>query len=158
MPTRSEQRRINVQSGRPVNEGLEDRKTCNDCIHYDVCAKYNKVYERELSHRYCTECKDFKDKSRYIELPCAVGDTLWVLWSYTKSIPKGVYPVKAYALRYDDKKNNMRVCVNGNFKMDKYDGYYNYYYQGTFSWENVGKTVFLTKEDAKKALKGGAKE
>lgn len=71
MPTRSEQRRINIQQGKPMNEGLEDRKTCKDCIHYDVCAKYNKVYERELSHRYCTECKDFKDKSRYIELPCA---------------------------------------------------------------------------------------
>ena len=40
--------------------------------------------------------------------------------------------------------------------MDKYDGYYYHYYQGTFSWENVGKTVFLTKEDAEKALKGGA--
>ena len=76
MPTRSEQRRINVQQGKPVNEGLEDCKTCKDCIHYDVCAKYNKVYERELSHRYCTECKDFKDKSRYIELPCVDGDIL----------------------------------------------------------------------------------
>ena len=62
-------------------------KACTDCIHCDVCAKYNKVYERELSHRYCTECKDFKDKSRYIELPCAVGDTVYRIYRWTNEKP-----------------------------------------------------------------------
>ena len=86
--------------------------------------------------------------------PCKVGDTLWVVWSYTKSSPKGVYPVKVYALRYDNKENNMRVCVKGDFKMDKYDGYYDHHYRGTFSWKNVGKTVFLTREEAEKECEG----
>ena len=84
--------------------------------------------------------------------PCKVGDTMWVVWSYTKSQKQKVYPAKVYALRYDDKKNSMRVCVEGTFKMDKYDGYYYRDYRGTFSWQNVGKTVFLTKEEAEKAL------
>jgi hypothetical protein len=128
----------------------EINQNCDDCIHYDVC-QYHITEETKMTVNECPH--GFKDKSRYIELPCAVGDTLWVLWSYTKAHKKGVYPVKAYALRYDDKKNNMRVCVEGSFKMNGYGGYYNHYYRGTFSWENVGKTVFLTKEEAEQALR-----
>ena len=74
MPTRSEQRRINVQSGRPVNEGLEDRKTCKYCIHYDVCMDYTTLKESEFAQNFKGSdilCDHFKDKSRYIELPCA---------------------------------------------------------------------------------------
>lgn len=37
--------------------------TCKDCIHYDVCKKYNNVYERELSERYCVECQYFKKEA-----------------------------------------------------------------------------------------------
>jgi hypothetical protein len=29
---------------------------------------------------------------------------------------------------------------------------YTHYYNGTFAWNSVGKTVFLTKEEAEKAL------
>ncbi len=129
-------------------------KKCGDCIHYGVCEPYTSPNESFPEVK--GGCPAFKDKSRYIELPCAVGDTLWVVWSLTKSSQKGVYPVVAYALRYDNKKNNMRVCVEGKFKIDGYGGYYHHYYRGTFSWDNVGKTVFLTKEDAEQALKGGA--
>lgn len=84
--------------------------------------------------------------------PCKVGGTLWVLWSLTKAQKKEVYPVEAYAFRYDDKKNNMRVCVEGRFKIDEYGGNYTHFYRATFPWESVGKTVFLTQKEAEKAL------
>ena len=42
--------------------------TCKDCIYYDVCDDY-----------ILTFCRGFKDKSRFIELPCKVGDTVYVL-------------------------------------------------------------------------------
>lgn len=122
---------------------------CKDCIHYEVCDRYTAPNE---TYPEVGGCRCFKPKSRFIKLPCAVGDTLFVLWSLTKSHKKSVYPVKAYALRYDDKKNNMRVCVEGTFNIEAYGGSYNHYYRGTFTWENVGKTVFLTKEEAEKAL------
>lgn len=83
--------------------------------------------------------------------PCKVGDTLWVNWeNYRKS--KETRPVKVYALRFDTKKNNMRICVEGNFKFSSYGGSHTHYYNGTFAWGSVGKTVFLTKEEAEKAL------
>lgn len=87
--------------------------------------------------------------------PCKVGDTLWVRWSYTDAVKKNIYPVKVYALRYDTKKNNMRICVKGQFEITAYGGSYTHYYNGTFAWDSVGKTVFLTREEAEQKLKEG---
>lgn len=43
--------------------------TCKDCLHYDVCG-----FEW-CDSEALTFCKDFKDKSRIIELP----KTIWVI-------------------------------------------------------------------------------
>lgn len=50
--------------------------TCNNCIHYEVCEGWQVDERRETLANGCT---DFKDKSKYIELPCKVGDTVYVL-------------------------------------------------------------------------------
>ena len=101
---------------------------------------------------------DYLLSNNVIVPPCKVGDTLWVVWSLTKSSKKYVFPVRVYALRYDDKKNNIRVCANGEFKIESYNGYYTHYYRGTFPQENVGKTVFLTKEEAEAELRKRGKD
>ena len=52
--------------------------TCKDCYHYDVC---NTILKNALScdvNDCSQECQLFKDKSRIIELPCKVGDTIYV--------------------------------------------------------------------------------
>lgn len=86
--------------------------------------------------------------------PCKVGDTVWVNWERYRG-KKETRPVKVYALRFDTKKNSMRICVEGNFEISSYGGSYTHYYNGTFAWNSVGKTVFLTREEAEWALKGG---
>ena len=49
--------------------------TCKDCIHYDVCKDYKWVERQgKLSPSY--NCPYIKDKSRFIELPCKVGETV----------------------------------------------------------------------------------
>lgn len=40
-------------------------KICEDCIHVEVCSYVN---------HYLSVCDSFKDKSRFIELPCSIGD------------------------------------------------------------------------------------
>lgn len=40
--------------------------TCKDCLHYEVC----KAIENELDMIPPSQCGCFKDKSRFIELPC----------------------------------------------------------------------------------------
>lgn len=66
--------------------------TCKDCIHYDVCHKRinsidflpvikGKVSISSIMYKKCDDvekhCLHFKDKSRYIELPCKVGDKVY---------------------------------------------------------------------------------
>ena len=48
--------------------------TCKDCIHYDVC----KALEKQVGMIDARQCGCYKDKSRYIELPCKVGDTAYI--------------------------------------------------------------------------------
>lgn len=46
--------------------------TCKDCIHHDVCAVVRvNGDDRVLKN---SPCNHFIDKSRYIKLPCKVGD------------------------------------------------------------------------------------
>ena len=54
------------------------KTTCKDCIHYSVCKVY-KCVERQgkLSPSY--NCPYIKDKSRFVELPCSVGDTFYAI-------------------------------------------------------------------------------
>lgn len=84
--------------------------------------------------------------------PCKVGDMVWINYEYSKSIIR-TCPVKVYAYRIDTKKNNMRICVEGYIKISAYGGHYNHYYNGTFKWDSVGKSVFLTKEEAEAELR-----
>lgn len=65
--------------------------TCKDCVHYDVCHSriafmmdyddINNTFINDMEKR----CKHFKDKSKYIELPCKVGDEIWYIPGYVAS-------------------------------------------------------------------------
>ncbi len=52
---------------------------CKDCIHNEACncwlSKENKQLLSEEGHI----CEHFKDRNKFIELPCKVGDTVYVL-------------------------------------------------------------------------------
>ena len=109
----------------------------------------------DFSRNYCAEyISKYLLENGVIVPPCKVGDTLWIKWGFEET-GKKLYPVKVYALRFDTKKNNMRICVEGDFHVSAYGGYFSHHYVGTFSWGSVGKTVFLTKEEAEQAMKGG---
>lgn len=62
-------------------------KHCKDCIHYDLC-KYNfykdgcaaaKDADVFISIDDDTICRYFKDKSTYIQIPCNVGDVVYII-------------------------------------------------------------------------------
>lgn len=57
--------------------------TCKDCIHNEMCFGTHTDDS--------PTCCDFKDKSRYIELPCKVGDKVWYIHKekiYCQSVSK----------------------------------------------------------------------
>ena len=58
-----------------------------DCIHYEFCK--NECCELlSQIHRGCEQCKNFKDKSLIVELPCKVGDIFFII---AQRFEKGKY-------------------------------------------------------------------
>lgn len=122
-------------------------KTCADCIHYEVCDPY--VAPNESFPEMKGGCGCFKDKSRFIELPCAVGDTVYVTKPYFSYIQE--YEVKGFHLGEfptlnGHARNPYLICYHKPSGMLKH-----------ISISDFGKTAFFSKDEAKKALKGGAK-
>jgi hypothetical protein len=120
---------------------VSDMVTCKDCIHYERC---DTIFDGLLSNRDNEPCYQFDDKSRYIELPCKVGDTMYVKY-------RGVVrSVKVNAIRLDTKKNNHRICVWGTFHLYEH---YSHEYKATFPFDSIGKSLFSTEAEA---MRGGA--
>ena len=45
--------------------------TCKDCVHYKLCGVFGYVSPVE-------SCGFYTDRSRFVELPCKVGDTVYI--------------------------------------------------------------------------------
>lgn len=97
---------------------------CKKCLHGVVCG---------ASDDSTLICNHFKDSSRYIEVPCKVGDTVYELVNWCD---------------YTD--CHFEGCAGCSHCNEKgiVERKFNYSYLG-----QIGKTVFLSREDAEKALK-----
>ena len=124
---------------------------CKNCLHYERCKKLEIFNVETLS-----VCEDFTARSEWVHLPCKVGDKVYFL------------------------KNNTNACRC----CDEYDGEMSYCYSTKIGYpelaerpicgkqfveivawvadlmniveniDNFGRTVFLTREEAEKALEG----
>lgn len=70
---------------------------CKDCLFYDFCNDYNE-YPEYVQHCEQTtgrefKCSHFKDKSRFVELPCKVGDTVYLVDRTRDGIIGSIYRV-----------------------------------------------------------------
>ena len=91
-------------------------KTCEDCIHYDICLGAYGMF----IPTHC--CDSFKDRSRFIELPCSIGDTVYMI-----------------TYGHDDwTGHDFKMIIQAPFRLDML--------------KKFNKTFFLTKEEAKKKL------
>ncbi len=105
---------------------------CKDCIHEKVCVKWAENYVYRTRNRVIFNgCEHFTDANKTITLPCRIGDTVW-------------YYNHSFVIE------NIFICANrviyrcGNAGTEDYMPFDN---------NDIGKTVFLTREDAEKALK-----
>lgn len=115
--------------------------TCKDCLHFEVC-KF--MYGEEFEQHWPPfgTCDRFKDSSRFVELPCKVGDT--------------VYAVRRCSChRHDD--TPWKACV-GKVALKSNKGIARaclYVSTTPFKVEHlsqIGKTAFLTREEAEAEL------
>ena len=112
---------------------------CRDCLHYEVCRLYSKKIRVPMSKDDI--CDIFTNRSEWVHLPCKVGRQLW----FEKDGKVKVSTVDR--LVYEE--------LSADDIFTRIDGY-------GFSvfFEDIGKIVFLTREEAEKTLeeKKGANE
>ena len=109
---------------------------CKDCIHFESCKNLYETHGEGLSGDSYV-CDFFKDRSRFVELPCKLGDTLFV-------------PTRNFVSEY--KVVSFHVCGEGVwYRTNVIKGILTRLIADNV--ENIGKTVFLTREEAEQALK-----
>ena len=118
--------------------------TCKNCLHYEACKDtyYTAkgcdniaLYDFDGEMYADSGCEDFTNRSEWMHLPCKAEQQLWFVENgeiKSSTVDRLVYE----ELSTDD-------------IFTRIDGY-------GFSvfFEDVGKTVFLTREEAEKALEG----
>lgn len=117
---------------------------CKDCMHNEACS----VFAGDLGEDGAEKCVCFKDRNRFVELPCKVGNTLYMLNRNKSNIQEMTLDkpdIRCHCIKDDEFACCMPICN------DKENGICAYRFHLDFS--EIGKTVFLTREEAEKALK-----
>lgn len=131
--------------------------TCNNCIHYELCEVqafngFNKNWDPEKDWKHCGV---FKDKSKYIELPCKVGDTVYCLDTLVDKDKcdkcpfyyeggMGDYPACEKSIT----GSRSAECIEIKEEIGTLKDILWWMFRNDF-----GKTVFLTKSEAEQKLK-----
>ena len=112
--------------------------SCKDCLHYEACKSQvpRTFWDSELFYH---DCKYFKDRSRFVELPCEVGDTIYEIKERKRNGEWHKVIVERVA-------NGIEICRGGFMTVRSGT-------TATVFLSDLGKTVFLTREEAERALK-----
>jgi len=124
--------------------------TCNDCVHSGICAiqlEPHYVLDRAQklmreSNNVEHECLSFKDRSRFIELPCKIGNKVFSLVGKGEIEKWTVTDIYFSDFGVAD-INILQIKVRSEDK-DKGASFPSYY---------LGRSFFYTYEEAEQALK-----
>ena len=117
--------------------------TCKDCLHFDVCeavrGRPDLVGKNSLriAEKHCPY-NSFSDKSEWVHLPCKVGD---VVYCYEPCFGSDHTP-------------KLKVVENEIVELKTIATVFGL----NFDVKSIGKTIFLTREEAEKALSEMRKE
>ncbi len=103
---------------------------CKECILCEICREDKMLPAFDENQEAL--CKAFKPKSRFVELPCEVGQTVYFIGVLSQQI----VPSKTMSVLYNNGGFHF-LCENGLVVTET---------------EQLGKTVFLSREEAEKAL------
>lgn len=135
-----------------MTERLTDKNPCNNCNLYNPCTgpcdKWHKWNSSMLSKLATYETAE--EDGRLIVLPCKIGSTVYLIYHrYTK------------CSKYGESFEEYNCSGCEEWDCDSHKEYYIHVDQSvSLEWivrnmrmENFGKIVFLTMEEAEKALK-----
>ncbi len=105
--------------------------TCKNCLHYERCKKLGIFNVETLS-----VCEDFTDRSEWVHLPCTVGDKVWYIHRQPVTLLWDICETEVYEITLRD--DGIHIYVTPVFC--------------GFLEKEIGKKLFLTREEAEKAL------
>lgn len=127
---------------------------CKDCLHYEACkgTYYTAkgcdniaLYDFDGEMYADSGCEDFTASSEWVHLPCEVGDIVYYFDGAYHSKNKNnwkVRPIKvtefSTKIGRSGKLYPLSIIANGT----------------RYPLTSIGKTVFLTRKEAEKALEG----
>lgn len=116
---------------------------CENCIHERVC---DSLIQNGLPYnddKFSTDkfCNHFKDKSLIVELPCRGGEVLYTHEYDCEREECYIEKVKCHSIEIGGDNDISIYCEN-------IEGQYD-----TYVPDDFGECIFLTREEAEKALK-----
>lgn len=117
---------------------------CKDCYHYKICENNlmqqgidltSVVLASTVDHS-ADDCPYFQDKSMHVELPCKVGDKVYVCYES----PYGVLGTTIDKIII--RKEFTQVVFTNRFEFIVWDN----------DWSTYKKAVFFTRDEAERAL------
>lgn len=113
-------------------------KTCSHCVHVDVCENRFSWLDQEDNTKHII-CHHFKDSAGIVELPCKVGDTVYIIDEGEDECSEPyVLDVKVLSLTIEERGIGIELSLPLGLRQ--------------VSWCVIGENVFLTREEAEKAL------
>ena len=111
---------------------------CENCYHYEACL--NSLSENKvLINTEVFACEYYKDKSLIVELPCRVGDVVFTIEYNCDSESSYIEKIKCNSIEiYDCDISIYCETIEGNYD--------------TYIPADFGETVFLSREEAERAL------
>ena len=118
-------------------------RNCKNCYHFHMCDLQNRLEDYQ-------DCKYFKDKSLIYEMPCKeiyekIGDSFYCITDDTDEVVEVIVGV----IEIDCKGREWIETAAVDYEYETEDGMNNYI---DFRFADFGKTLFLTREEAEKAL------
>ncbi len=131
-----------------MNYNDAEKFDSNDSVENYMKANCMKCAERhERLAEWLEELKSYKDleeQGLLVRLPCKVGD---IVWDNDFGYPES-YEIKAFSYGYCDSYVEPDIEDQIIFYYENYSGSIT----GAFPMSEIGKTVFLTREEAEKKL------
>lgn len=109
-----------------------------NCLHYEACkATYEELTGDSGTGGNAEYCKYFQDRSKFIELPCKVGDTVYLISKSGKIV---IGRIAKIIVEIDTSTSDFLLYVHFGKALGQF-------------WLSETSNLYLTKEQAKQALK-----
>ncbi len=136
-----------------VTERLSSEWPCNDCKRTVFCGACERPgIWMEKSRKKLAEYETAEEEGRLVVLPCKVRDTVWVIthpfnvfddFDFYEDAHDEIYESYISSVTFYEDSNQCRIYAKETKQFIK----------AYFMESDFGKTVFLTREEAEKALK-----